>query len=82
MIPKAKYDKGNVAQSTLILKPMLASVNKYSIIDTICYCFSSFSLRWLRFNFTLSVKSVGFNYESLASIYCFPGTQIYLNGRP
>ena len=80
-IPKAKYNKGTVGQPTLIVTLMLAYGTKYNIIDTIFYCFSSFSLRELRFNCMLSMKYVGFNYESLALIQYFPRTQIYLNGR-
>ena len=72
MIPKAKH-KGAVGQPTLIVALMLAYGIKYRIIDTICYyCISSFLLRVLRFNFMLSVKYVGFNYESLALIKYFP----------
>ena len=68
VIPKAKCNEGTVTQPTLIVTLILAYGTKYSIIDTICHCFISFSLRGLPFNFMLSMKSVDFNYESLALI--------------
>jgi hypothetical protein len=64
VIPMTKYNKVTVAQPTLIVPLILAAGTKCNIIDTIYYWFSSFSFRGLLFNFILSVKYVGFNYES------------------